>query len=87
MTETTSYGVLAYASGVFLVPTQDVAAVLYEPAFVVIATWFPDHGARTRALLTLTVIAGFASVIYVPWPAGWSRPTAGATPSSCSPPC
>jgi MFS family permease len=57
-----------------------MAAVLYEPAFVVIATWFPDDTQRRRALLTLTVIAGFASVIYVPWPAGWSRPTAGATP-------
>jgi predicted MFS family arabinose efflux permease len=143
VTETTSYGVLAYAFGVFLVPMGDVlgwsrtaltgayalavivsgvaaipvgrwldghgaralmtagstaatvlvlawaqvsdltvfyaiwtgiglamAAVLYEPAFVVIATWFPDDTQRRRALLTLTVIAGFASVIYVPL-AGW----------------
>ena len=143
VTETTSYGVLAYAFGVFLLPMQDdlgwsrttltgayavavivsgvvaipvgrwldrhgaralmtagsaaavllvlawahvsdltafyaiwvgvglaMAAVLYEPAFVVIATWFRDHAARTRALLALTVIAGFASVIYVPL-AGW----------------
>jgi MFS family permease len=143
VTETTSYGVLAYAFGVFLVPMQDdlgwsrtaltgayavavivsgvaaipvgrwldhhgaralmtagsaaatllvlawaqvrdltvfyaiwtgigltMAAVLYEPAFAVIATWFRDHATRTRALLALTVIAGFASVIYVPL-AGW----------------
>jgi MFS family permease len=143
VTETTSYGVLAYAFGVFLVPMQDdlgwsrtaltgayalavivsgvmavpvgrwldrhgaralmtagsaaatllvlawaqvsdltvffaiwagiglaMAAVLYEPAFVVIATWFPDQAGRTRALLALTVIAGFASVIYVPL-TGW----------------
>jgi MFS family permease len=47
-----------------------MAAVLYEPAFVVIATWFRNAAARTRALLALTVIAGFASVIYVPL-AGW----------------
>jgi hypothetical protein len=139
VTETTSYGVLAYAFGVFLVPMQQdlgwsptaltgaysvavivsgvaaipvgrwldrhgarglmtggsaaatvlvlawtqvtdlaafygiwvgigvvMAAVLYEPAFVVIATWFRDSAERTRALLTLTVVAGFASVIYVP---------------------
>jgi hypothetical protein len=68
VTETTSYGVLAYAFGVFLVPmtTGSTAAVLYDPAFVVIATWFPDDTQRRRALLALTVIAGFASVIYVP---------------------
>jgi MFS family permease len=47
-----------------------MAAVLYEPAFAVIATWFGDNTERRRALLTLTVVAGFASVIYVPL-AGW----------------
>jgi len=47
-----------------------MAAVLYEPAFAVIATWFSDNTERRRALLTLTVIAGFASAIYVPL-AGW----------------
>lgn len=40
-----------------------MAAVLYEPAFAVIATWFHDAAERTRALLALTVVAGFASVI------------------------
>jgi MFS family permease len=47
-----------------------MAAVLYEPAFAVIATWFGDNTERRRALLSLTVIAGFASAIYVPL-AGW----------------
>jgi MFS family permease len=149
LTETTSYGVLAYAFGVFLLPMQQelgwsrtaltgayslaiivsgvaaipvgrwldrhgvralmttgaaaasllvlawaqvtdlaafyaiwigiglaMAAVLYEPAFAVIATWFRDAAERTRALLGLTVIAGFASVIYVPM-AGWLVQTLG----------
>ena len=43
-----------------------MAAVLYEPAFAVIASWYRDAAQRNRALLGLTVIAGFASVIYVP---------------------
>jgi MFS family permease len=41
-----------------------MAAVLYEPAFVVVATWFRRR--RGRALTVLTFIAGFASVIYIP---------------------
>lgn len=41
-----------------------MAAVLYEPAFVVVAKWFVRH--RGRALTVLTFIAGFASVIYIP---------------------
>jgi MFS family permease len=53
-----------------------MAAVLYEPAFAVIATWFGDRAERTRALLALTVVAGFASVIYVPL-AGWLIETRG----------
>jgi MFS family permease len=44
------------------------AAVLYEPAFVVVANWFVKQ--RSRALTVLTFIAGFASVIYIPL-AGW----------------
>ncbi len=40
------------------------AAVLYEPAFAVINTWFRED--RSRALLTLTVIAGFSSTVFVP---------------------
>lgn len=44
------------------------AAVLYEPAFVVVANWFVRR--RSRALTVLTFIAGFASVIFIPL-AGW----------------
>jgi MFS family permease len=53
-----------------------MAAVLYEPAFAVIASWYRDPAERTRALLGLTVLAGFASVIYVPL-AGWLVQTHG----------
>jgi MFS family permease len=45
-----------------------MAAVLYEPAFYVVATWFVRQ--RGRALTALTLIAGLASVIYIPL-AGW----------------
>jgi MFS family permease len=41
-----------------------MAAVLYEPAFAVVANWF--HRLRGRALTLLTFVAGFASVIFVP---------------------
>ena len=40
------------------------AAVLYEPAYAVINTWF--HRDRRAALLTLTVVAGFASTVFLP---------------------
>ena len=40
------------------------AAVLYEPAFVVVATWFRRD--RGRALTLLTFMGGFASVVFVP---------------------
>jgi MFS family permease len=41
-----------------------MAAVLYEPAFAVVATWFVRH--RDRALVILTVSAGLASTFLVP---------------------
>ncbi len=41
-----------------------MAAVLYEPAFAVVATWF--RRGRGRALTALTFAGGFASVIFVP---------------------
>jgi MFS family permease len=40
------------------------AAVLYEPAYALINTWFRRD--RHAALLTLTVVAGFASTIFLP---------------------
>lgn len=41
-----------------------MAAVLYEPAFAVIAVWFRRR--RDRALTVLTFVAGLASVIFIP---------------------
>jgi MFS family permease len=40
------------------------AAVLYDAAFAVVNTWFSRH--RNDALLTVTVVAGFASTIFLP---------------------
>jgi len=40
------------------------AMVLYEPAFAVVVRWFDRR--RARALLVVTVVAGFASTIFVP---------------------
>jgi len=40
------------------------AAVMYEPAFALVTTWFDRD--RSKALLTLTVVAGFASTIFLP---------------------
>jgi MFS family permease len=41
-----------------------MATVLYEPAFAVMAVWFDRD--RARALTALTLIAGFASTIFLP---------------------
>lgn len=41
-----------------------MAAVLYEPAFAVIARWFDAK--RRQALTLLTLCAGFASTIFIP---------------------
>jgi MFS family permease len=43
-----------------------MAAVLYEPAFTVLAKWFEDPEERTRALTTLTLVAGISSFIFLP---------------------
>lgn len=51
-----------------------MGAVLYEPAFFVVAAWFQRK--RGRALGLLTFIAGFASVVFVPL-SGWLVTTQG----------
>lgn len=48
----------------FVVIGAASALVLYEPAFAVINTWF--HRRRRAALLTMTVVAGFSSTIFLP---------------------
>ena len=40
------------------------AAILYDAAFAVIAVWFEQQ--RNAALLTTTIVAGFASTIFLP---------------------
>ncbi|MYH64285.1 MAG: MFS transporter [Chloroflexi bacterium] len=40
------------------------AAVLYEPAFAVIATWFSRR--RGTAMAVLTFVAGFSSTLFIP---------------------
>jgi MFS family permease len=41
-----------------------MAATLYEPAFAVVVSWFARG--RDRALLTVTLVAGLASTIFMP---------------------
>lgn len=41
-----------------------MAAILYEPDFAAVATWFERE--RGKALLLLTFVAGFASTIFLP---------------------
>ena len=53
-------GLYAVFTGIGLVS----AAVLYEPAFAVVVRWFAAD--RARALLAVTVVAGFASTIFLP---------------------
>jgi MFS family permease len=43
-----------------------MAAVLYEPAFVVLAKWFPEADERRRAMTALTLVAALASFIFLP---------------------
>jgi MFS family permease len=41
-----------------------MAATLYEPAFAAVVSWFREG--RDRALLTVTLVAGLASTIFMP---------------------
>ena len=43
-----------------------MAAVLYEPAFAVLAKWFPDAEERRRAMTAMTLVAALASFIFLP---------------------
>jgi MFS family permease len=43
-----------------------MAAVLYEPAFVVLAKWFPDAARRRQAMTAMTLVAALASFIFLP---------------------
>jgi MFS family permease len=43
-----------------------MAAVLYEPAFIVLAKWFREAGERRRAMTALTLVAALASFIFLP---------------------
>jgi predicted MFS family arabinose efflux permease len=42
------------------------AMAFYEAAFAVVVTWHPTPRARANALLAVTVVAGFASSIFLP---------------------
>jgi len=42
------------------------ALTLYEPAFRTIVDWCPEERSRTRAMLLLTSIGGFASTAFLP---------------------
>lgn len=43
-----------------------MAAVLYEPAFTVVAKHFPDARERRRAMTAMTLVAALASFIFLP---------------------
>ena len=50
-----------------------MSAVLYEPTFVIVATWFRRD--RNKALAVLTFTGGLASVVFLPlttWLVGWT---------------
>lgn len=51
-----------------------MATTLYEPAFTTIAAWFDRD--RPRAMLIVTVAAGFASTIFLPL-SGWLEESLG----------
>ncbi len=42
------------------------ALALYEPAIRAIVDWFPGEPNRSRALLILTLVGGFASTVFLP---------------------
>jgi MFS family permease len=65
-------GLLASAQGplglgvAFLLLGVAQSMSLYEPAFRTAVEWFPREPSRSRALLLVTIVAGFASTVFVP---------------------
>jgi MFS family permease len=57
---------LAGFYGLWLALGLVMAVVLYEPAFTVLAKWFPDADQRRRAMTALTLVAALASFIFLP---------------------
>ena len=51
-----------------------MAAVLYEPTFVIAATWFRRD--RNKAMAVLTFVGGLASVVFLPL-ASWLEQSFG----------
>jgi len=43
-----------------------MSLILYEPAFVVLAKWFPAPGERRSAMTAMTLVAALASFIFLP---------------------
>ena len=43
-----------------------MAAILYEPAFVIVGRVFTESDARVRAIATVTVLGGLASTVFLP---------------------
>jgi len=60
--------------GVWILMGIAMAATLYEPAFSAVVQWFPTG--RERAILVVTLVAGFASTIFMPIEA-WLLDTVG----------
>jgi MFS family permease len=56
-----------------------MAAVLYEPAFTVLAKHFPQPAERRRAMTAMTLVAALASFVFLPLSQALITRAAGAT--------
>lgn len=56
---------LTWFAAAWFIAGLAMAAVLYPPAFAAVTGWF-DGTARTRALTTVTLVAGLASTVFAP---------------------
>jgi len=59
------HGLVAYYA-IWVAIGLVMAAVLYEPAFTVLAKHFDDAGERRRAMTAMTLVAALASFIFMP---------------------